>query len=103
MTKRSHCEPSEIRRIKLQLILFPGPVHEAPFHQQKPQIEPVAQRASGEDRGIHPGHFEQLLRLEYAVTEAILRTDEHLGTLQSAYYGSSPPAQLARVNSNLVF
>src|SRR5580704_8280512 len=28
MTKRSHCKPSEIRRIKLQLILFHGPVHE---------------------------------------------------------------------------
>src|SRR6185312_16392502 len=42
--------------------LFAGPVDEAPLDQQEQQVEPVAERAGGEDGGVHVGHREQLLR-----------------------------------------
>ena len=56
---------------------LPGPVYEALFDHQEQDVEPVAERAGGEDRRIHVRHVEQLLRLEHAEAEPVDRTDEH--------------------------
>src|SRR5262249_47707642 len=58
---------------------LPRPVNERALDQQKHEIEAVAQPAGREDRRVHVGHGEQLLRLEHALTEAVGRADEHLG------------------------
>src|SRR5271154_1115349 len=54
-------------------VLFPGPMHEAPLYEQEEEVESIAERAGGENRRIHPRHVEQLLRLENAVAESVLR------------------------------
>src|SRR5262249_14148116 len=58
---------------------LPRPVDELALDQQKQEIEAVAQPAGREDRRVHIGHGEQLLRLEHALTQAVGRADEHLG------------------------
>jgi len=52
---------------------------EALFHQQEEQIEPVAQRARSEDRGIHVRHIEHLLGLEDPLAQPIQAANEHIG------------------------
>src|SRR5713101_3844616 len=59
--------------------LLARPMHEAPLDREEQKIEPIAERAGGEDRGIHVGHVEQLLRLEHALPKPVGRADEHLG------------------------
>jgi hypothetical protein len=54
-------------------------MHDAALDQLEEQIEAVAESPGREDRGVHLGHLEQLLRLEDAMAEAVRRTDEHLG------------------------
>ena len=49
---------------------FPGPVHHAPLDQTKQQVQPIAERARGENSRVHRRHLEQLLRLEDAVAQA---------------------------------
>src|SRR4029077_11928412 len=46
--------------------LFAGPVDELALDREEKQIQPIAERAGGEDRRVHVGHFEHLLRLESA-------------------------------------
>src|SRR5271155_2906766 len=59
--------------------LLAGPVYEAPLDHEEQQIEAIAEHAGGEYSRIHAGHVEQLLRLEHAVAETVLRADEHFG------------------------
>src|SRR6266404_73729 len=59
--------------------LLARPMHEATLDREEQEIEAIAERACGKDRGIHIGHVEQLLRLEHTLAESIGRTDEHLG------------------------
>src|SRR6266436_2324467 len=69
-------------RVKLSSTIdpsLPRPVDELALDQQKHEIEAVAQGAGREDRRVHVGHGEQLLRLEHALPEAVGRADEHLG------------------------
>src|SRR5262249_38051900 len=69
-------------RVKLLAPIDPPlsrPENELAPDQQKHEIGAIAQTAGGEDRRIHVGHGEQLLRLEHALTEAVGRADEHLG------------------------
>ena len=54
-------------------------MNEAAFNDQKQQVQAIAKRSGGEDRGVHIRHVEQLLRLEHALSEPIGRANEHLG------------------------
>src|SRR5215472_15791195 len=58
--------------------LFSGPVDELALDEQKHEVEAVAQPAGGEDRRVHVGHGEELLRLEYALAEPVGGANEHL-------------------------
>src|SRR5262249_52187225 len=58
---------------------LPRPGKELAPAKQKHEFEAVPQPAGREDRRVHIGHGEQLLRLEHALTEAVGRADEHLG------------------------
>src|SRR5258708_36087110 len=69
-------------RVKLSSAIgpsLPRPVDELALDQQKQEIESVAQAAGREDRRVHVGHGEQLLRLEHALPEAVGRAEAHLG------------------------
>lgn len=55
------------------------PMHEMPLDDQKKQIEPIAERSSSKDGGVHIGHGEQLLRLEHTVPKSVSGPDEHFG------------------------
>src|SRR6202171_3969996 len=81
MSRASSRADFRVRPISVMRIagLLSRPVDEAALDQQEEQVQPVAERAGGEDRRIHPRHLEQLLRLEHAVAEAVLRADVHLG------------------------
>src|SRR5258707_5890456 len=80
----SDASSTAVLRLRLSVIsyripLFARPVHEAPFDREKEEIETIAERAGGEDRCIHVGHVEQLLRLEHTLAKPVGRADEHLG------------------------
>src|SRR6202158_1741331 len=79
----SDASSTAVLRLKISVIsknpLLARPVHEATLDRKEEQIEAIAERAGGEDRGIHIGHVKQLLRLEHALAGPAGRTDEHLG------------------------
>ena len=53
-------------------------MHDAALDELEEKIEAVAESSGGEDRRVHIGHLEQLLRLEDPVAQTVRRTDEHL-------------------------
>src|SRR3984893_5142056 len=78
----SDASSTAVLRLRLSVMLdflLARPVHEATLDREKEEIEAIAERAGGEDRGIHVGHIEQLLRLEHALAKPVGRADEHLG------------------------
>jgi hypothetical protein len=77
---------------------FP-PAGEGAFDQEEHEGEPVAERAGSEDRGVHVGAFEQLLRLEHAVPRpsiaAMLRRRK-IRTAARALFSSKGRSSLPR-------
>src|ERR1700730_15983044 len=79
----SDASSTAVLRLRFSVIaVFPllaRPMHEATLDREEQEIEAIAERAGGEDRGIHVRHVKQLLRLEHALPESVGRADEHLG------------------------
>src|SRR6202158_2300171 len=76
----SDASSTAVLRLRRSVMSLPArPVYEATLDGEEQEVEAIAERAGGEDRGIHVGHVEQLLRLEHALAEPVGRADEHLG------------------------
>ena len=82
MSHASSTRRSCVRRLMSAMVGFrylPDQCTKRRSTSEEQQIETIAERAGGEYRRIHARHVEQLLRLEHAMAEAVLRADEHLG------------------------